>query len=240
MTSRRAGTSAVVLTVLVVGLMLLLIMFAARSGPQRIIHGTLVDPSIRPITPSYSQPPLGGKGRHHGGDGLFHSTQVFRAIGLVIALALAVLVLWGAYRLLLWVAARVVRRGRPVPRPELVDFDVLDDPEPLADEIRADAVDQLALLLGGTPRNAIVACWDRFEEQAERVHAARKDWETSSEFTLRLLERVSADPGAVSRLEALYHEARFSTHEIDESRRQAAVEALQAIHLSLGVGAVPG
>ena len=121
-----------------------------------------------------------------------------------------------------------------------VDFDVLDDPEPLADEIRAVAVDQLALLLGGTPRNAIVACWDRFEEQAERVHAARKDWETSSEFTLRLLERVSADPGAVSRLEALYHEARFSTHEIDESRRQAAVEALQAIHLSLGVGAVPG
>ena len=67
-----------------------------------------------------------------------------------------------------------------------------------------------------------------------------RTWETSSEFTLRLLDRVSADPGAVARLEALYHEARFSTHEIDESRREAAVEALQAIHLSLGVEAVPG
>ena len=116
---------------------------------------------------------------------------------------------------------------------------MLDDPEPLAEEIRQDADDQFALLLGGSPRNAIVACWDRFEEQAERVNAARKPWETSSEFTLRLLDAVSADEAAVARLEALYHEARFSAHEIDESRREAAVEALQAIHLSLGVRAAP-
>ena len=93
---------------------------------------------------------------------------------------------------------------------------------------------------GGHPRNAIVACWDRFEEQAERVRAARQPWETSSEFTLRLLDLVSADAAAVTRLEALYREARFSTHEIDESRRDSAIEALHAIHLSLGVKAVPG
>jgi hypothetical protein len=82
-----------------------------------------------------------------------------------------------------------------------------------------------------------VACWDRFEEHAERAHVARRPWETSSEFTLRLLDRVSADPVAVARLEGLYREARFSGHEIDEPRRQAAVEALDAIHASLGVGA---
>ena len=105
------------------------------------------------------------------------------------------------------------------------------------EEIRKDADEQFELLLGGEPRNAIVACWDRFEEQAERVHASRKDWETSSEFTLRLLEAVSADAAAVSRLEALYREARFSEHEIDESRREAAVEALRAIHASLGIEA---
>lgn len=237
---RRAGVSAVVLTVLAVGLMLLMIMFAARSGPQRIIHGTLVDPSVRPVDPSYtfgSLPSNAGQGR---GQGLIHDNAVFQAVGLVIRLLLLALGAWAFWRVLLRLREAVVQRRRPPPRPEHVDFDVLDDPEPLAEEIRADAADQLALLLGGSPRNAIVACWDRFEEQAERVHAARKDWETSSEFTLRLLERVSADPGAVSRLEALYHEARFSTHEIDESCRQAAVEALQAIHLSLGVGAVPG
>ena len=236
---RRASVSAVVLTLLTVGLMLLMIMFAARSGPQRIIHGTLVDPSFRPIDPSYSFS-LSGQGHHHNGESLLHSNPVFRAIGLMIRLALLVLILWGAYRLLLRLREVVIHRRRPPPRPELVDFDVLDDPEPLADEIRDDAVDQLALLLGGTPRNAIVACWDRFEEQAERAHVARRDWETSSEFTLRLLDRVSADPAAVARLEALYHEARFSTHEIGESRREAAVEALHTIHASLGAKAVPG
>jgi hypothetical protein len=216
-----------------------MIMFAARSGPQRIIHGTLVDPSFRPVDPSYSFPSLRSNPGGRGGQGFIHDNTFFRTLGDVIRLALLVLVLWGAYRLVKRLGDLVIHRRRP-PRPEQVDFDVLDDPEPLAQEIRADAADQLALLLGGTPRNAIVACWDRFEEQAERVHAARKDWETSSEFTLRLLERVAADSAAVNRLEALYHEARFSTHEIDESRREAAIEALRAIHLSLGVKAVPG
>jgi hypothetical protein len=40
----------------------------------------------------------------------------------------------------------------------------------------------------------------------------------------------------VTRLESLYREARFSEHEIDETRREAAVEALRAIHASLGIG----
>ena len=149
---------------------------------------------------------------------------------MVLKVALILLVAWLGWRAVLWVRELVSNRHRPAPRPEHVEFDVLDDPEPLAEEIRRDAADQLALLLGGTPRNAIVACWDRFEEQAERVRAARQPWETSSEFTLRLLDRVSADEAAVLRLEGLYHEARFSDHEIDESRREAAVEALHAIH----------
>ncbi len=84
-----------------------------------------------------------------------------------------------------------------------------------------------------------MACWDRFEEQAERVGAARKPWETSSEFTLRLLEAVAADQAAVRRLEGLYREARFSDHDIDESRRESALEALGAIHASLGAGVSP-
>jgi hypothetical protein len=70
------------------------------------------------------------------------------------------------------------------------------------------------------------------------VHASRQPWETSSEFILRLLDAVSADAAAVTRLELLYREARFSTHQIDEVRREAAVEALDAIHASLGVRAV--
>jgi Domain of unknown function (DUF4129) len=236
MTARRASASAVVLTVVAVGLMLVMIMFAARTGPQRIVHGTLRDPSFHGVNPSYT-PPAPPTGPRSGGQGLLHSNPVLDAIGWVIKVAVLVVLAWLLWRGLVRLREAVVWRRRPRrPKVEHVDFEVLDDPGLLAEEIRNDAADQLALLLGGTPRNGIVACWDRFEDQAERIHLARKPWETSSEFTLRLLDAVSADDRAVARLEALYHEARFSEHEIDESRRESAVEALGAIHASLGVG----
>lgn len=233
--------SAVSATVLAVGVMLLMVMFAARSGPARIFTGPLHDPSVRPVTPSISIPPRpGGNGIPRRGD--FHSNPFFETVGWAIRILGLVVLLW-----LLYVGARAFlrylteRSARTKPqRPDYVEFDVLDDPEPLLEEMREDADAQFELLMGGHPRNAIVACWDRFEEQAERVKAARRPWETSSEFTLRLLASVSADDEAVSRLEALYREARFSEHEIDESRREAAVEALRAIHASLGIGVGAG
>jgi hypothetical protein len=235
---RRAGVSAVAFTVLAVGVLLLMVMFAARSGPERIFAGPLHDPSVRPATPSYSLPTFPSQPLNQHRQGIFHHNEFFGAVGWVVKIAFLLCVLWLLYlgykRLLQWVQD-FRDRDRPEP-PEEVDFDVLDDPEPMVEEMRKDADEQFELLLGGEPRNAIVACWDRFEEQAERAHASRKDWETSSEFTLRLLEAVSADAAAVSRLEALYREARFSRHEIDEPRREAAVEALRAIHASIGIG----
>lgn len=230
--------SAVVLTVLAVGVLLLMVMFAARSGPERIFAGPLHDPSVRAVTPSYSLPaPPASYGNGHR-QGLIHGNPFFTVVGWVVKVAFVLCMLWllylGARRLMERVGG-LFHRTRPAP-PEQVDFDVLDDPDPLVEEIRKDADEQFELLLGGRPRNAIVACWDRFEEQAERVKASRRPWETSSEFTLRLLEAVSADAGAVARLESLYREARFSEHEIDETRRQAAVAALRAIHASLGFG----
>lgn len=239
MAARRASLSAVVLTVASVGLMLLLVMFAARSGPHRIVDGPLRDPKIRGVDPSYSLPTFGGRGGGRRDSSLLHSNPVFAAIGWGIKVAALLVLVWLCYRGVRRLRDAVRWRRRPPPKATPVDFDVLDDPDALAEEIRSDADAQFELLLGGMPRNAIVACWDRFEEQAERVGVARKTWETSSEFTLRLLDAVSADPAAVSRLEMLYREARFSEHEIDESRRESAVEALHAIHASLGLGVGP-
>jgi hypothetical protein len=163
---------------------------------------------------------------------------LFRALGVVLEVAVAACLLWLLWRGArgLWEQLRYLRRRQRRKAPEPVEFEVLDDPEALAAEIRGGADEQLGLLLGGSPRNAIVACWDRFEDYAERVHSSRRSWETSSEFVLRLLDSVSADTDAVLRLEALFREARFSAHVIGEDKRDAAVGALRAIHASLGVG----
>jgi hypothetical protein len=230
--------SAVVGTILAVAVLLLMVMFAARSGPQRIFAGPLRDPYVRPVYPSLSPHIIYGK-PGHGGRGLIHDNTFFHTVGWLMRLAILVCVLWLLVKVVRWLLEWVkeVLDKREAPTPEHVDFDVLDDPDPLVQEIRNDADEQFELLMGGTPRNAIVACWDRFEEQAERVGASRHVWETSSEFVLRLLDQISADGAAVARLERLYHEARFSDHDMDESRRQAAMEALDAIHQSLGIGA---
>jgi hypothetical protein len=164
---------------------------------------------------------------------MFHRPAVLIWVGRIIRIGILVLLGWLAYRGLRLLREVVQNRDRPEPRPTEVHFDVLDDPGELIDEMRGDAPSQVALLLGGSARNAIVACWDRFEEQAARVGLARRPWETSSEFTLRMLDFVGADGGAVARLERLYHEARFSEHVIDEDRRMAAVEAMESVHASL-------
>ena len=52
-----------------------------------------------------------------------------------------------------------------------------------------------------------------------------------------MLDLVDADPAAVSRLAGLYREARFSEHELTEADRPAALEALDAIHRTIGAAA---
>ena len=156
--------------------------------------------------------------------------------------ALAVLVQVAALLGLAYVVFRVARWRPRLRRPPKIgvdpapdlDFEVLDAPERVAEAIAADASGQRAALLEGTARNAIVACWHRFEQQARSIGLAREPWETSSEFTLRLLELVAAEPAAVAQLAGLYREARFSDHELSEDTRHRASESLDRIHDSLG------
>ena len=126
------------------------------------------------------------------------------------------------------------RAARPGERDE-IDFHVLDEPARIAAAIAEDATEQDAALRDGEPRNAIVAAWRRFEVQGARAGVGREPWETSSEFVLRILDRVDAESGAVNRLAQLYREARFSDHEITESHRDEALGALDRIRRSLGV-----
>jgi hypothetical protein len=147
-----------------------------------------------------------------------------------------VLVLAVLLTVLRWLLTLEWRR-RHEPEPVEVAFDPLDAPAALAGALAADARAQRQLLDTGSPRNAIVACWHRFEEQAEAAGVRKQRWETSSEFTMRVLDRLSADDAAVLHLAELYRDARHSEHEVTEDNRRAAAEALDAIHRSLGAKA---
>lgn len=113
------------------------------------------------------------------------------------------------------------------------DFDVLPD---VAAAVVDEAAAQRAELLAGAPRNAIVRCWLRLERDVAAAGLPRDPADTSAEFTERVLASFAVDPSTIRDLAALYREARFSRHPLDESARGAALDALDRLHESLRAG----
>lgn len=114
------------------------------------------------------------------------------------------------------------------------EFDLLPD---VAAAVVDEAARQRTALEGGTPRNAIVRCWLRLEHDVAAAGLRRHPSQTSAEFTEEVLARYSVDPAAIRSLAALYREARFSRHPLDESARRAALDALDGLHRALGAAA---
>jgi len=92
---------------------------------------------------------------------------------------------------------------------------------------------QLAAVQEGTPRNGVVAAWSRLEEIAAETGLVRQRWETSAEFTARMLAGLPVDAAAARELGTLYRRARFSSHELTEVDRDRARAALSVLHEGL-------
>jgi hypothetical protein len=161
------------------------------------------------------------------------SWQWLAVVGTILLVGLGALAVWALFRLVRSAWGAWQGRRRRVAAAEEIEFDVLDSPARLAEEIEQQAQRQRELLSEGSPRNGIVACWHEFEVAAGRIGLARQPWQTAAEFTLQVLELIEAEHGAVGRLGDLYREARFSEHDIDELHREAARRALTQIHESL-------
>ncbi|MCU1394306.1 MAG: hypothetical protein JWM34_2734 [Ilumatobacteraceae bacterium] len=146
-----------------------------------------------------------------------------------IIVVLQVLVVVGALAIAAWlvVAAWINRPHWTSRRVGRKDFDVMPD---VASSISDDAAEQRAALMRGSPRNAIVECWLRLEGVVASAGLPRDPAHTSSEFTEQVLGAYSVDPAAIASLAALYREARFSTHVMDEQDRAVAVAALDRLH----------
>ena len=144
----------------------------------------------------------------------------------------------------LWVGAGLVRLAalrfaRELPEKQLVlDLDPLSLVETGRDAVRRDRELHDAALTASDVRNGIVACWVLLEETAANIGLSRLPAETATELVMRFLSALDVDPHPVARLAALYHEARFSTHELPADARRRAELALADIHADLDRSAV--
>ncbi len=241
MTARRASTLAVASVVATALLVVVLAAWAASIGPSGVLRGEGPSPAGTPTVTRSASAPAGHGGTDTEPAEPRGTPPWVRAFALLVDLAVLLGLVLLAARYAVVPAVRSVRLRRRVRlrrTPERLEFPVLEPPAAVAREILADADAQRRLLAeGGSPRNAVVACWHRFETQAAAAGLARGPWETSSEYTMRVLDLVDAHQPAVTRLGELYREARFSEHELTEAHRQEALDALDAIHRTIGVPA---
>jgi hypothetical protein len=245
MSARRAGTLAVAGVVATTLLVVVLAAWASSIGPRDVLRGA--GPAPRTVAPTASEASPTANGT--ASDLTRHRRPTPSWVGVVavlldVAVAVAVVALVLRFAVPLVRDVRRERRARRDRRrrghahdPGDVEFTAVTPPEAVAREILADADAQRRLLADGPPRNAVVACWQRFEAHGAAAGIERHPWETSSEYTLRLLELVDAHQPAVTRLGELYREARFSEHDVTEADRQAALEALDRVHRTIGVPA---
>lgn len=213
-------------------LLVMLVAWAALIGPSSVLTGP--GPIMRATVSTPTETPVEVETmdredieqREYGAATSIIANVIGGAIQLFCVVAMGFLVWLLARR-----AVRSWRLRRRIDAPPDVEFESLadGDPQRVRRVMADDAEEQLRLLLEGHPRNAIVACWHRFEVQAVEAGLARHPWETSSEFALRLLDRADVDPHAVTRLLELYREARFSEHDLGEGDRDEAADALRQI-----------
>ncbi len=231
------GLLASVLVVLLVGLGVAVATLAASTGPTAVFSGAGPDPDRISVRPSESPTPAPVDEEDDTDDSILPSDGAgsLRVIGLIVRTLLVVLIVVAlVLAAVFFLRRRRPRRaGSPLQLDEEPDFDVVDTLDAVSSALVEDAPEQDAALRAGSPRNGIVEAWLRFELQAARAGAGRRDWETSTEFTLRLLDALRADPAATARLAELYRVARFSDHEITEAEREDAAAALGRIREQL-------
>jgi Domain of unknown function (DUF4129) len=87
------------------------------------------------------------------------------------------------------------------------------------------------------PRRAVIACWVRLEEAAAAAGTPRLPGDTSTDLVARLLGAHQVSRPVLDDLAAVYREARYATHVVDEQMRAAAVRSLGHLRAELTVRA---
>jgi uncharacterized membrane protein YidH (DUF202 family) len=87
----------------------------------------------------------------------------------------------------------------------------------------------------GDPRRAIIAAFARLERVLAAGGVPRRPAETAQEYVARVLQSLALEPGAIQRLTSLFSRAKFSLHEVDETMKEEAIDALEEVRDELRV-----
>jgi len=139
--------------------------------------------------------------------------------------ALIVVVLLAAVVLSIWWA----RRFRPSGENRNDGF-IAEDPEDLREAVESG---RSALLSIDDARAAIIACYLAMEASLAERGAARAIADTPDELLARAQATGVVRGTAAARLTVLFYEARFSSHPLDRSQRDAAAHALDELAAAL-------
>jgi hypothetical protein len=89
------------------------------------------------------------------------------------------------------------------------------------------------------PRRAVIACWVRLEQAAAAAGTPRHAGDSPTDLVGRLLAEQQVDARVLAALAAVYREARYATHAVDDQMRAQARSALERLRADLGAG-TPG
>jgi hypothetical protein len=144
------------------------------------------------------------------------------ALGAVLTILLAIIVLgFGAALFWLFSSQRTPEE----------DADAI----PLRESMDAGRIDLESIV---DPREAVLACYAQMRRAAVSAGTELDDSDTPVETLARLLQRHRVSKSSSTRLTELFQKARFSPHQIDESMRREALEALEEVRAEMmeGVG----
>jgi hypothetical protein len=88
----------------------------------------------------------------------------------------------------------------------------------------------------GDPRRAVIACWVRLEHAAAAAGVPRQIGDTSTDLVTRLLTGHDLTPEVLAGFAAVYREARYATHTVDDRMREQARAALRRLRGELSAG----
>jgi hypothetical protein len=180
-------------------------------------------PMPNPKRNSQSAQPPGGKPslkapRIHPGSGGSFPLAAFLWGLLIVALIVVTLLIWR------WLAThdRVTESDED-------DF-IAEDSATLREAVESG---RAALRTFDDAKAAIIACYAAMEESLAEHGAARAAADTPDELLARATQAGVVHGTAPARLTALFYEARFSSHPMDQTQREAAEQALNELARAL-------